>query len=329
MAAISFERRETIERRLAKPMFVLAFVFLLFLAGVIHRVRDFGTADWDTTEIWVLAGGLLLIWPIFAVEAVLRWSLAPPQRRGRKAVLACLLTCLLPPLRMGARSVMDPSRMWLPRLGWQQVDFDLQKTLERALGVPLLLMALMIVPILTVEYVWAAAIEASPVLRLILAIAISIIWIAFATEFIVRISAADTKWGYAFSHWVDLAVVLLPMFEFMPFLRVVRLTRLMRLETVMAWVKYYRLYGLAGKGWRGFVLLQLIHRLLHRTPEAELTRLMMQMESKEGERRELDREIDYYRRKIAALTQQITDDARTTSQVEEHAPQREAGSDHS
>ena len=216
--------------------------------------------------------------------------------------------------------MVDPGRIWLPWWGWQQVDFDLQKSLERVFGAPMLLIALMIVPILTIEYGWAETIEARPVLRLILAIGIAVIWIAFATEFIIRISVADKKSAYAFNHWVDLAVVLLPMFEFMPFLRIVRLTRLMRLETLMAWVKYYRLYGVAGKGWRGLMVLQLIHRFVHRTPEARLVRLTVQLESKEAERQDLDREIDYYRRKIKILKQQVAADESGTQDHKEPAP---------
>jgi hypothetical protein len=286
-------------------MFVLAFLFLMFLAGLIHRSRDFEAADWDGLEARLIVGGLLVLWPIFLIEAAVRLALHRRGWRSPGALAACLAAGLLPPLRLGTRSATQPEQMWLPGLSWQQADFDLQKKLEHFFSLPMMLMAFLILPVLVVEYAWAQALEDKPALRTVLSVGISLIWFSFTVEFIIRISAADRRGAYAFDHWIDLAVVLLPVLEFLPFLRVVRLTRVMRMESLMAWVKYYRLYGLAGKGWRGLVALQLIHRLISRSPESQLVRLLAQLEGKEKERRELDREIDYYRRKIEALRRRM------------------------
>lgn len=293
--------RSRIERRLAAPMFVLAYLFLLLLAGVVHLLRDLDPGGRETAEAQFLVGGLLLLWPVFLVESVLRYCLHDRPRRGLCTALRCLVPALVPPLRMGVRSAVEPEIMWLPGLGWRKTDFDLEKELELVFSGPMLLMASLILPLLVVEYGWADAVAARPGLRRTLSLGIGVIWLAFATEFIVRFSAAERKRAYAFRHWVDLAVVLLPVFEFLPFLRLVRLTRLMRFETLMSWIKYYRLYGVAGKGWRGLVVLKVVQQMLRRTPESRLMRLQARLECKEEERCEIDREIDYYRRRIEAL----------------------------
>lgn len=303
------ENRQAWEDWLAKPMFVLAVLFLVILAAVIHRGQESEAARWASREAWILLGGLALLWPVFLVEAIARFFLAPRQRRTWKTSVYLLATALFPPLRIAGRSVTRRNHLWLPWLGWHEIDFDLQKTLEQVFSGPMFFMALMILPVLAVEYFYSKAIETTPALRVVLAVSVGVIWIAFTTEFIIRISAAERKLAYAFDHWVDLAVVLLPTLNFLPFLRVLRATRLMRLDTLARFGKYYRLYGVAGKSWRGLVTLQLIRRLLSRSPEARITWLKSQLESKQDEMRELQRELDYYRRRIEAVERQEKQDA--------------------
>jgi hypothetical protein len=298
-------RRERMEGWLAGPMFALGCVYLLLLAGVISRGREFDTAGWDTLEARVLVIGLLVLWPVFVIEALVRFFLHDRSRRGLRTLTGCLAAGVLPPLRLGTRSAVNPDWMWLPGMGWRRADYDLQKALEDLFGGPMLVMAFLILPVLAVEYGWSAAIADNAALRLVLAMGISAIWIAFATEFAVRFGAADNMRRYTLKHWLDLAVVLLPTFEFLPFLRVLRVTRVMRLETLFAWTKYYRLYGLAGKGWRALMVLQVLHRMFDRSPQARLARMKVRLAGREQAQREMnaefEREIDYYRRRIAEL----------------------------
>lgn len=296
-----------LEKRLAQPMFALSVLFLIGSAAVIYLLRASGDEQWRWPPVQYAVSVLLLLWPIFLVEAVVRYRLAPATRRSWKSLAVCLAIGLLPPLRMAAHSRTRAKTIWLPWMGWREIDFDLQKTLERAFSGPMLLMALLILPVLAIEYFWADAVAEHALLKSGLAIAISLIWMAFATEFILRGSVADEKLGYALNHWVDVAVILLPMVEFMPFLRLLRITRIMRLGKLARIAKYYRLYGLAGKGWRGLVVLQMLHYLVDRSPEAKLSRLKGQLEDKREEIRELQREVDYYRRRIEATAQELTE----------------------
>ncbi len=290
-----------LEDRLAAPMFALAVLFLMFLAAALQLTRASDEASWGGTTLRIVFAGLLLLWPIFVAEGVLRLWITPRERRTWKSLAAALAVGLAPPLRMGAYSRSRPQHLWLPGMGWRETDFDLQKTLERFFGGPMFFMALLILPILAVEYFWSDAVEAYPLLQIALRIAVSVIWLAFAIEFIIRFSAADEKLNYAFTHWVDLIVVVLPMLEFLPFLRLLRVTRLMRLQNVARMAKYYRLYGMAEKGWRGAVVLQVIQHWFSRSPQARLSRLQSHLEDTQHRMRALEQEADYYRRRIAAL----------------------------
>ncbi len=303
------DRRRRIENRLALPMFVLALFFLVGLAALIHVMRGPDGTAWTQPPTLIILIGLLVLWLVFLVEAVVRYYLGGPERRSWKALSICLAAGLLPPLRLAVHSRTRPQHLWLPWMGWREIDFDLQKTLERSFAAPMFLMALLILPVLAIEYFWSDAVITYPLLRGVLAVGVGVIWIAFTVEFVIRISVAEGKIGYAARHWVDLAVVLLPMLEFLPFLRLLQVTRLMRLEKIARIAKYYRLYGLAGKGWRGLVGFQLIRQLMSRSPKARMSRLRADLEDKEAEIMELQREADYYRRRLQAAEQQVQDDA--------------------
>jgi hypothetical protein len=192
------------EDRLAKPMFYLAAVFLVLLSGLIregHHVNAGTPADLP----WLYLGGLLLMWPVFLAEGTLRISLLPPTERSPKRIALTLGPSLLPPLRMAVRGVRRPDQLWLPELGWQVVDYDLSKTLELFFSVPMMFMALLILPVLAVEYYWhywLAPMESEPLLRAFLDVCISVIWIAFTAEFIIRMAAAESRWQYALAHWL-------------------------------------------------------------------------------------------------------------------------------
>jgi voltage-gated potassium channel len=283
------------EDRLAKPMFLLSVLFLVLLSGLL-REGHHRNAGMPATMLWYYLGGVVLLWPLFLAEAVLRVFLLPGAERSVVNVGLTLVPGLLPPLRIAVRGVRRPSQMWLPGLGWQPVDYDLRKTLQLFFSVPMMFMALLILPVLAVEYYWPERIDWAPLLRTVLDVCTSAIWLAFTVEFLIRIAAAESRWQYAVAHWLDLAVVVLPTVEFMPILRVVRLTALTQLA------QYYRIYGVAGKGWRAFVVLEVLQRLTH---HSALARLRGELAAKENEVQELQREIDYYQRKIAQMEQRL------------------------
>src|SRR5262245_5227041 len=168
--------RRTWEDRLAGPMFFLAVLFLVVLAGLIHRYPHLEQTD---PEAYLILGGLGVLWLVFLIEAALRFCLRDRSRPTRTALVAALVVGLLPPLRMGCRGQSRPNHVWLPGLGWHPIDNQLRRSLERFFSVPMIVFALMVLPLLALEYYEAEEIRGSPVLAQWLDIGSSVIWLAF------------------------------------------------------------------------------------------------------------------------------------------------------
>jgi hypothetical protein len=278
-------------------MFFLAVLFLVVLAGLIHR---YPRLDRNDPEAYLIEGGLGVLWMVFLLEAGFRFRL---RDRGRSAwkplVAAAACGLLLPPLRMGCRSQIRPNHVWLPGLGWQEINSRLRRTLERAFSVPMIFFALMVLPLLAVEYYEAEKIRAAPVLALWLDIGTSVIWLAFAVELILMVAVSDRPWRYCFLHWIDVAIVVLPAFEMLPLLRLLRLGRILRLEQLLRWGRLYRLKALVAHGWRAFLLLQIVQRLTGRSLERRLKQHQELLQVKEEEVADLRREIKELEERIA------------------------------
>jgi voltage-gated potassium channel len=310
------------ETLVAAGMFVLSLMFLVLVAGLLysqhahspdHTGSD-GTSEevtlakWDAIEHRIQLYGLAIIWPIFIAEAV--WSVVTYRGavRRSKAIGWVLLITLAPPLRIAGR--ISDRDIWLPRLGWRPIDRDLRKTLERFFGVPMIVIALMVLPLLAIEFGWRAHIASHPGLGLFLEISNSLIWMAFAVEFLVMISVADKKLRYCALHWVDLAIILLPVmfviiYKVLPLLEdvpqiapLLRSMRILQLSQLSRMGRVYRMQGLALKAWRAFLVLEIIQRVIGRPLEKQLQQLEELLLAKEEEVKELRQEIANLKKRI-------------------------------
>lgn len=280
---------EQCDRCLARPMFWAAILFLAVSAGVIHRI---GFGHTTLFEAKVILWGLALLWPIFVFDGLLRLVICrAPSTKVSHRVLYLFLLCVAPPFRLAARSYADPERMWLPWIGWRPVDRALQKQLERFFSVPMIVMALLVLPLLAMEFFWLEAVRADFFLSLALDIGTSAIWMAFAVEFVLMVCVAKNRLGYCLAHWMDLAVVALPLIDFLPILRLLRLTRLVELQQVMRLGRLYRLRGLLLKLWRAVLLLDVIRRLFGDYKKKRLQCLRELLAAREEEIAELRNEI--------------------------------------
>ncbi|PQO30568.1 hypothetical protein C5Y96_13945 [Blastopirellula marina] len=156
----------------------------------------------------------LAMYPIFWTESLWHFAIDSPRK------WETLYACVLPPLRLARRDMQDGSRMWLPILGWRQIDEDLHEEVERDLSVPMIIVAVMILPLLAIDFVWAAQLERSRALQAIVETGYSITWLAFTMEFIVMFSIVDKKMLYLKTHWVDLLIICLPLVAFLRAFRV-------------------------------------------------------------------------------------------------------------
>jgi voltage-gated potassium channel len=294
MATVAQNLRKPLEEPLARLMFLLSLCFLMTLAAILHRHREF---ELDDLELQLQLAFLTVLWLVFLAEALLRWSQRDRTQSRWAELERTLLICAMPPFRIGARSQGPHRDVWFPFLGWRAADKDLGKTFERLFGWPMIVLAFMVLPLLAIEYIWPQQAEEDPALARFLALSAAVIWFAFALEFFVMISVSERKLSYCLAHWIDLAIVLLPIVQFLPLMRALRLTRLLQEERLASWGVVYRLEGLALKAWQAFLLLQILQRL-SRSPEKRLKRLEELLAIKEEE-------IDALRREIAEVRQLV------------------------
>ena len=319
--------RRWIADRAALPMFCLSVLFLAVVAAVLVLVIEapsqgtprhgdgelplstdgdsdprhaFATvteaASSRAVAVRVLLWILVAIWPLFVLEAILRITFRDRDSSSSRSEYALLLAVLCPPLRLCMRHADREGNVWLPGFGWQAVNEDLRQRLERDLSVPMLIIALMILPVLLVEFAMVDQVASRVWLQVVLGVSTGLIWFAFAAEFIVMVTMADKKLRYCKQHWLDLAIILLPLISFLRSLRVVRQSGPLawRVQQLTRMGRVYRLRGLAMRAFRGVLLLELVNRVLRVKPERRIRALRELLEEKE-------REVVRLRGEIAAM----------------------------
>jgi voltage-gated potassium channel len=274
------------DRRLAAPMFAATLVLMMLLGATAEWIR------WNPDGIpWGIVGTLVAVYGLFAAEFLFHLVRRDPHWRRR------LLCCLAPPLRMCGRDYNSPRRVWIPLRGWVSPNPRLVVELERALSLPMIIMALMILPLLAVEHFWAEAIAESSTLRLAVSLATCAIWLAFAVEFFMMIAVVEKKLDYCKRHWLDIVIICLP---FVAFLRFLRVGQALRLQQISRVGRVYRLRGLTLRTWRSVLLLDLIARIVRISPEKQLARLRQTLEEKQTELELLRERIQELEREVAA-----------------------------
>jgi len=242
----------------------------------------------------VVAAVALLLWPLFLAEAIFHWVTRPWSPGWRRYQIASLVFCCCPPLRLGAWTPELGGRIWLPRLGWRRPDRTLRIQLERAFSLPMLWIASLILPVLTIEVWFREPIAEWLWLRLLLHVSTGTVWFAFAMELIVMVSVAERKWAYAKTHWMDIAIVVLPLVSFLRSLRILRATwlvRFTRMQRLAQLLRVYRLRVTAMRLFRAFIVLELFRRLFGVNPARRLVRLREELGHRQAEMDALHEEI--------------------------------------
>jgi voltage-gated potassium channel len=279
------------DRRLAAPMFAATLLFMLLVGGAAEWIR------WEDGAIpWRLMGVLAAVYALFGAEFLLHLACRDQHWRRR------LLCCLLPPLRMCGRDYNSPPRVWVPFRGWVTPSARLAIELERSFSLPMIVVALMILPLLAIEHFWTQALAGSAPLRAAVSLATCLIWLAFAVEFFVMVSVVEKKLDYCKRHWLDIVIICLP---FVAFLRFLRLGQALRLQQISRLGRVYRLRGVTMRTWRSVLLLDLIARVIRISPEKQLEKLRTTLEEKEAELELLRERIKELELEVAAKSAKV------------------------
>jgi len=166
----------------------------------------------------------------------------------------------------------------------------------------MIVIAMMIMPVLIVEFFMKTQVAQYDWLRMMLHLGTGIIWFAFAAEFILMVSVADKKLRYCKEHWIDLAIIILPVFSFLRSLQLLRATALAQalgIPMLTKLARVYRLRGTAIKAFRALVLLELFQRFWGGDAERRIEKLQRRLAEVESEAKSI-------RRKIAKLERSST-----------------------
>ncbi|MAT15005.1 MAG: hypothetical protein CMJ46_07020 [Planctomyces sp.] len=306
------EKRVQFEQRMMVPMFGLGVLFLLFLAGFLHGTNlHFPEVDdseaaigqfeqfWNNPLVMTCRWGMLILWPCFLLEAALHYRWKSPCRN--KAIYSAIF----PPARIGAPDFQTGKTVWLPLLGQTEINDGLRIRIARGATFPMIVIALMVLPLLAIEHIWKGQVAEHPTLSYFLRAGEGFIWFAFTFEFIVMLHIVEKKFQYCKSNWLDIAIILLPILSFLRVARVAALTS--RIPQLGRMVRLYNMRGVIMRLWRAILVFELLDRLLRGTPEKQLARCQLQVQEKESE-------LETLRSKIAALEQMIAEKAVATAE---------------
>lgn len=279
--------RRWLDRSLSLPMAVLAYAFVVLMAWVPPGYAGLSLPEIVTD---VAVGGMIALYPLFAAEALLRLLWIEHGRRSWKRVGKVLAT-LIPPLRIGLNPVTAPRCVCLPWLGWRRQNKNLRMEMERLFSVPMIFIAVLILPVLALEFVWNEPVQEHQWLAHTVAIATQFIWLAFAIEFFTGLAVDREKLTYVREHWIDALIVLMPLVSFLRALRLLRLGQVLKAGRLSRMSRIYRLRGLAQRGFRALLLLRVIERWSLWGCNARIRALQRKVEKKHEEITEIEQEI--------------------------------------
>lgn len=276
-----------LDRQLAQPMFVVTMLWLGLAGIAIHLMADI------EGRYQVVASGcgivLMLLWGVLIFEF---WLHAKSKSKQLKQHLKM---CLFPPLRLGARDHVTGTTVWIPGMGWRIAGDDLASEIERKLSYAMIAIAMLVLPLLAVEFFYTEQIQNNRTFGLVIQLAQAFIWFAFASEFLLMISLVTKRLRFVKKHWLDLAIICLPMIAFM---RVFRLSSAARLSRLTKTARVFRVRGLAMRAWRAILILQIVDRIINRDPEQKILLLKDQIKEKKLEIESLEAEIQRLEKRI-------------------------------
>ncbi len=262
----------------AAVMYAVAVVFLGLLAGVLPHG---GAADHFSDIIiqnrWV-KWALVLGWLMIVSEGI--WGVRVTSDMRKPALMRLLTVSLMPPFRMMISPAIPNRYIWLPRRGWLRTGQEQLEHMEWRTALPMLVTTLLILPVIGAETFFHAQVEQSAGLSLVVYLLTTIIWFAFAYEFILLVSVAERKVDYCKVHWVNMVIILLPI---VAFLRTLQLFRFLRLAKAGQLIRAYRLRGIMVRAMRLALVFNLIDRFMQRNPYKYCVHLEEQIREKEEE----------------------------------------------
>lgn len=273
-----------------RPVFFFLSLLMLILAGTIlntisHDPENLRVILFQDMVVKIYAIGWILYFLDFGLLIFLAKKTKDKPATGQWVVRG--LGLLFPPIDLASRHIQKSKLIWLPFYGWCRSNEGLQKHLRKQFSLPMIIIALMIIPILLIE--WKFYEEVSAYLKTDLSFWLDIvqafIWMAFAFEFILMVSISTDKLEYVRHNWIDLLIILLPFISFIRTVRIIKVARLGQLA------RGYKLRGLLMKAKQGFIFASFFYRILTLKPDFQIKKLKKKLEKNQRERETIEEEL--------------------------------------
>ncbi|MCG3132658.1 MAG: hypothetical protein FLDDKLPJ_03521 [Phycisphaerae bacterium] len=128
-------------------------------------------------------------------------------------------------------------RVWIPFRGWRVVGPEHRQFVDDFFRTPMMVLALLVLPLLVLEHYAEETLTTVPWLGHAVLAGLSLIWLAFFVEFVVKVTIAESRWTYVYTNWLDVIVLVLP------FLRLLRAVRAIKALAVLRLAQTFTLRG--------------------------------------------------------------------------------------
>lgn len=278
------------DARSARPMFYISVLTLILMGALVTAITEDSLSPVFSQLVPPLAWTLGILYLVFITDLMIVLTLKARSslKVNRQEFIYRWLALLFPPIRIGSRDLLSGRYIWLPFWQWSVVTEGLFTELKKRFILPMILIALLIVPVLVIEWKFMDEIRRQwPELEidLILETVQTVIWTAFTFEFLLMISVTNEKLRYCKKNWIDLLIILLP---FVSFLRTFRFSQIARLKYA---TRSFKLRGVITKTRQGLIFIDFVRRMLRLRPESELRRIQKMLRENERDRRDLERKL--------------------------------------
>ena len=280
------EPHERTSDRRAAFMFKVA-VAILFIIGLMAGHQISGDAN-KVMFGWWLGIPLWVLWVIVILEGLI--GMASSHDHHWESFKRFLLVILCPPFRAAFNPAHGNRFVWLPQRGWLAANKQNLERIELRLALPMLAVTLLVLPLLAAELFLGTWLEEHLWAAIIVHCLTAIVWFAFALEFIVTLALAEKKLAYCKVHWVNIAIIILPLIAF---LRAIRLFRMAKM------IRAYRMRGLVARTLRLAMVFNLIDRLMERNPEKYIASLEDKVSEKKAEIADIEEKLREVRERMA------------------------------
>ncbi|MFO7823242.1 MAG: hypothetical protein R6V72_04835 [Cyclobacterium sp.] len=273
----------------AAPGFFLSLLMLLMTAAIINNFSYDEQGFRINPFIAKLAVVYGLLWLVYLLDfiIILFLSYKTNTKIAQSAFIPKVFSLLFPPLGIGWRHMEAPEMTWLPYHLWSKCNEGLFNRLKQQFSIPMIVIALLIIPVLLIEWQFYDQVESwlNTDLSFVLDMVQGFIWLAFAFEFILLISISDDKFTYVKKNWIDLLIILLPFISFVRTLRIAKVARLSHLA------RGYKLRALLMKARQGLIFASFFYRILAMKPDFQLKKLKKKLDQNRTEREIIEEDL--------------------------------------